>query len=246
MHGKSDTTTQVSQATFTSWKLDILEAANADERIAGDAFKVLFYILQSINQHTGITFPTIKTIAVKTRLNVRQVRRMIKLLKDAGWLIVKPRWDVRDRVTRNTYRVSARNVNRSLDQQVVEMEALKAKQAATKAERGAARKKLGPKPKCDPLCEPTGHQWPLATPTERPPVAASTRSKSQTPTKERLLVVERVPDPVPAEPERDDAGDDFESWRDRVQGDVSADDPPPFPPPSHGIVISAARLRTAA
>lgn len=77
-----------SAAEFTGWKLDLLDALFADPRLPSAAKVVAYCILQHMNWKTGECFPTLEAISTKSCLNSRRVRRMIKILRRTGWLVV--------------------------------------------------------------------------------------------------------------------------------------------------------------
>jgi hypothetical protein len=101
---------------FTSLKLDWINALMSDSKISSTAFRVGFCIIQHVNEHTGLAFVSDETISDKTATCNRQVREARNLLRDKGWLIWK-----RTR-TANRYRLLANNLNAIIDEQIIKKE----------------------------------------------------------------------------------------------------------------------------
>ena len=97
---------------FTSDKLDWLNALMSDGKISSTAFRVGFCIAKHINQHTGITFVSDETIGDETNISRRRIIEARNLLKNEGWVIWK-----RTR-TANVYRLLSDNLNAILDEQI--------------------------------------------------------------------------------------------------------------------------------
>jgi DNA-binding transcriptional regulator YhcF (GntR family) len=119
-------------ASFTSQKLDLIDAVNADARISGKAFKVLVCVAQHVSQKSGHAFPSIETISVKTRLPIRTVERALATLRTTGWVRSRRVFDHRTRRTHNRYWLLTDNLNAILDEQVQLRDAQKAKREAAR------------------------------------------------------------------------------------------------------------------
>ena len=99
--------------TFTSDKLDWVNALSADPRVSSEAFEVGFCIAQHVNQRTGKAILSVETIRDKTHVNLRSVHRCRMHLKELGWID----W-VRTK-TANVYVTLGLNMNAVLDHQLV-------------------------------------------------------------------------------------------------------------------------------
>lgn len=73
--------------TFTQLRAEWLEALQ-DAGVSPSAFSVAFAIGRCLNSTTGDAWPSQQWIAGKTGLSVRQIRDLIKDLRDEGFLIV--------------------------------------------------------------------------------------------------------------------------------------------------------------
>ena len=105
-----------SNQSWTSRKMDWLTcAAYARDLIPAD-FKVAFVVMQHVNEKTLECFPSEQTIADKCGLSERHVRRSLKRLCDKGWLKSRRTRDA------NRYTVLFNNVNRILDNMIVDRE----------------------------------------------------------------------------------------------------------------------------
>jgi hypothetical protein len=113
MHGQDKPTPARSQVerkrTFTSEKLDIMNALNVDPRIKRSTFKVSVAILKHINERTGTANPSDETLSDETNLSIRTVIRAREALREYGWLI----W--RRTRSSNVYKFKTTNINNSLD-----------------------------------------------------------------------------------------------------------------------------------
>jgi hypothetical protein len=101
---------------FTSLKLDWINALMSDGEVSSTAFRIGFCIIQHVNERTGVAFVSDETISDKTGIRNRQVREARNLLRDNGWLIWK-----RTR-TANIYRLLATNINAITDEQILKRE----------------------------------------------------------------------------------------------------------------------------
>jgi hypothetical protein len=149
---------------FTSDKLDRINAMNADARINGNAFKVATCIIQHINEKMGYAFPSVETIGIKTRLPQRVVERALTLLRKIGWLRSRLVFDRRTRTTHNLYWVLPDNMNAITDEQLVLKEAREARRNASKA-----MPKMWRDP--PPAAERSGSDPPPAAGCDPPPAA---------------------------------------------------------------------------
>jgi Helix-turn-helix domain len=78
--------------TFTSHKMDLINALVADHTILPSDKLVAICIVQCIGDKTGHGYPSDETIADKTALSVETVKRARKNLRAAGWLTWKRRF----------------------------------------------------------------------------------------------------------------------------------------------------------
>jgi hypothetical protein len=108
-----------SNQSFTSRKMDWLDAAQYDRRVIPSYFKIAFVIAQHINGETGKGFPSQETIADLTGLSVETVKRAIKRLVAIGYLKKRQsrgyvpttgKWE-----TRNVYWLRFENVQPMFD-----------------------------------------------------------------------------------------------------------------------------------
>lgn len=132
--------------TFSGDKFELQKAANADTRVTGNAFKVLCCILDHVNEKTGIAWPSVGTIAVKTRLPVRVVERALRLLREIGWIASERVYDPRSHKTHNVYRVLTGNMNAIVDEQVALLEASKERREKEREVRALRAKCRGTNP----------------------------------------------------------------------------------------------------
>ena len=113
-----------SNQTWTSRKMDWLTCAVYARDLIPADFKVAFVVMQHVNEKTHECFPSEQTIADKCGLSVRHVQRSLKRLSDKGWL---KRRRTRDA---NRYTVLFNNVNRILDNMIVDREKRKEERAS--------------------------------------------------------------------------------------------------------------------
>lgn len=95
---------------FTSEKLDLLEAMHIDPRLSSTDFKVAFCLVQHVNSKTGQCNPSQRLIQEYCSLKERTVRNSITRLRDAKWLHV-----YRPGRGSNRYRFDDANVSAMLD-----------------------------------------------------------------------------------------------------------------------------------
>jgi len=105
-----------SNQSFTSAKMDWMNCVAYDDRLKHADFKVAFVVMQHVNEKTHECFPSEQTIADKCRLSERHVRRSLKRLCDIGWLKSRRTRDA------NRYTVLFNNVNRILDDMIIDRE----------------------------------------------------------------------------------------------------------------------------
>jgi len=95
---------------FTSRKLDLLKCCAFDPRVSACEFRVLYVIVQHLNQRTGLARLSDETIADEAgRCSTRQVRRARAKLRKLDWLT----WTRTN--TANSYKVEYAQVERFLD-----------------------------------------------------------------------------------------------------------------------------------
>jgi Helix-turn-helix domain len=95
---------------FTSQKLDLLNAIGADPRLTHADFHVAFWLIQHVNSNTGQCNPSQKLIAEYAHMEERSVRGCIRRLCESGWL-----QKCRKGRGSNHYRFDERNVSAMLD-----------------------------------------------------------------------------------------------------------------------------------
>jgi len=69
--------------------LDWMTAAAYDRRLKPSDFRIAFTIAQHANEKTGKAFPSQETIADLCGINVKTVKRAVKLLGQTGWLKIR-------------------------------------------------------------------------------------------------------------------------------------------------------------
>ena len=118
----ADAIEQQAKRTFTSEKMDLINAINADARISGNAYKVAICIINHVNEKAGYAFPSVETVGIKTRLSRSAVERALKLLRKTGWLRSRKVYDHKTCTQHNRYWVLADNLNAIADEQVILLE----------------------------------------------------------------------------------------------------------------------------
>jgi hypothetical protein len=110
---------------FTSNKLDVMDAISMDPRVSHGEFRVAFRLLQHANAKTGRIFPSQERIANQIGVKVRQVREYIAGLVEKGWLrATRP-----NRQLPNQYAFDLKHVNAILDRQISLQDALSEERA---------------------------------------------------------------------------------------------------------------------
>ena len=95
---------------FTSDKLDWLNAVMSDGLLNPTARNVAYWIAQHINQHTNKTILSDELLADKVNVSQRSIRRSRDELKKRGWIV----WN---RALSNVYELDAAPMTRVLDLQ---------------------------------------------------------------------------------------------------------------------------------
>lgn len=98
-------------ATFTSRKLDLINAMLIDPRLKASGFRVAVVVLQFLNSETGQCNPALGTIAELVNLSVRTVENGLVSLRETGWI----RWTRGNRQKSNHYQFDMTNVGAMLD-----------------------------------------------------------------------------------------------------------------------------------
>jgi hypothetical protein len=73
-------------ASFTSWKLNMLDAMNCDPKVTDADFRVAFRLMQHVNSTSRLAWPSMDWLACQIGKSGLRVRAAIKNLSDAGWL----------------------------------------------------------------------------------------------------------------------------------------------------------------
>jgi hypothetical protein len=127
------------QRSFTSWKLNLLDAMSIDPRLKPFDFRLAFLMLQYMNGKTGKIFPSQETLAGLLNVSLDSVLRSIKHLKDTGWLTAtRP-----NRQKSNHYAFETRNVNAMLDRRLSIEDAMREQRLSDPA-------RLRPRERSDP------------------------------------------------------------------------------------------------
>ena len=113
------------RASFTSRKLDVIDALLVDPRLSPADFKVGVALIQFLNGKTGALFPSNAAIAENVRLSERHVRTCLSKLRDAGWL----RWRRGNRQLANEYQFDLTNLEAMLDYKLSMQEGRKERKA---------------------------------------------------------------------------------------------------------------------
>jgi DNA-binding transcriptional MocR family regulator len=107
---------------FTSRKLEILDAISMDPRVTAAEFRVAYRLIQHQNAETGAIFPSQDRLASQIGVKERTVRANIAGLVKKGWLDVNRR----NMRTANLYAFKDKHVNEILDRQITLNETRKA------------------------------------------------------------------------------------------------------------------------
>lgn len=202
-----------STASFTSWKLDILNGMVCDNRITPVQFRMAFRVMQAINSETRIGIIGDDTIrdevpGCKSRFTCNETRKQLSLL---GWWTVEPGRGGKA----SRYRFSDAPVNAILDRLI---EAREKREERSKARRLAPQKRKdvvpAPRPKrsVDVVLEP---RKPRGDVVAEPPCNVvpephvhliDTPSLSELPVENRAMAHARARTTTPLPPQGDDAG----------------------------------------
>jgi hypothetical protein len=98
-------------ASFTSWKLDLLNAILIDPRVNHSSFRVAFALVQFMNAKTGLMCPAQETLAERACMSVRNVQDCLNELRETRWL----NWTRGNRQQSNSYEFNSTNVSYMLD-----------------------------------------------------------------------------------------------------------------------------------
>lgn len=99
---------------FTSWKLDLLDAMSVDPRLTASDFRVAFRLMQHVNAETGACFPSQEVLSDEAVMKERGARQCIANLKRHGWIAIKAR-SSGGRGKSNFYQFMRDHVNAMLD-----------------------------------------------------------------------------------------------------------------------------------
>lgn len=108
-------------ASFTSWKLDILDAVSTDASVSDAEFRVMFRIMQHLNSTSRLAYPAVDRIACQISKSDDRVSVATGNLVKKGWL-TKSREHMRA-VTE--YTVSDTRMNAVLDDLQQRLDGLK-------------------------------------------------------------------------------------------------------------------------
>lgn len=98
-------------ASFTSRKLDVLDAMAMDPRLSPAEFRVAYLIVQHANAKTGAMFPSQERLAIQMGVRTRWVRHCIDGVVEKGWLTKhRP-----NRQRPNSYTINTQHMNAILD-----------------------------------------------------------------------------------------------------------------------------------
>lgn len=71
---------------FTSRKLDMLDAMSVDPELRGDLFRFAFRVMQHINSNSGLAWPSLRRIAAQMGISISTAKRHADRLVELGWL----------------------------------------------------------------------------------------------------------------------------------------------------------------
>jgi hypothetical protein len=104
---------------FTSWKLDIIDAMMSDRRVKDGDFRIAFRVMQAVNGETRVAIISDLTICDEVpftdRFRCNETRKRLALL---GWWTV----DLGHGGKASRYHFSPANINRVLDQRLIDKE----------------------------------------------------------------------------------------------------------------------------
>lgn len=157
-------TTDDSAKTFTSRKLDWLDCLAHDPQVAPWAFEIGYCIMSHVNAKKGCAFVSDETLADKSGMSVRTVRRARSLLRDAGWITWKRT------STANVYAPLFQKMNAMLDSIISKREARKERREMRRQTTNSHRPKLADHKPRD-RTQMAGHDRPELTEHDRPELA---------------------------------------------------------------------------
>lgn len=104
--------------TFTSWKMDMLDAMSYDLDVTDADFRVAFRVIQHLNSVSGLAWPSIARLAAQLGKSEDRVRASTKRLSTVGWI-----WKGRkSQKAPNEYRFLEDRVNMVLDAMLQRMD----------------------------------------------------------------------------------------------------------------------------
>jgi hypothetical protein len=214
----ADAIEQQAKRTFTSEKMDLINAINADARISGNAYKVAICIINHVNEKAGYAFPSVETVGIKTRLSRSAVERALKLLRKTSWLRSRKVYDHKTRTQHNRYWVLADNLNAIADEQAMLIDEAREARHQPKPAKAAAQSVAQPV-----TSDGTVREQPVTSDGTQPVTSEGVTPKREhltriSASKKEVLVVDRGTEGVPdGWPDlRDD--DDEDAWPERVVG----------------------------
>ncbi|MEM1039393.1 MAG: helix-turn-helix domain-containing protein [Pseudomonadota bacterium] len=72
---------------FTSHKLEMLEALSCDPEVKDGVFRFAFRVMQHINAGSGLAWPSMDRIAQQMNVSVRTAQRHSEALEALGWVV---------------------------------------------------------------------------------------------------------------------------------------------------------------
>ncbi|WP_173088941.1 winged helix-turn-helix domain-containing protein [Devosia sp. 1635] len=98
------------QASFSSWKLDMMKAMAFDPNLHASDVRVAFALLHHLNGATWLLYPSQQTLSDLTHMTVRNVITCLGRLQASGWL----HWRRGNRQKSNEYEFIADNLPAAL------------------------------------------------------------------------------------------------------------------------------------
>ena len=105
---------------FTSWKLEVLNAMSVDEAVTDLDFRVAFRIMQHINSVSRIAWPSVPRLGAQLKKSDDRIMAATKRLAEIGW-ITKSR---KSQKAPNEYSFRDDRVNTALDGMLLRIEAI--------------------------------------------------------------------------------------------------------------------------
>lgn len=119
-HSLNDITGQAKRRSFTSWKLDVVDALSVDPEVTDLDFRVAFRIIQHLNSVSRIAWPSVARLAAQLGKSEDRVRASTKRLQAVGWL-VKER---KSQKAPNEYRFLSARLDRVLNAMLDRVDAI--------------------------------------------------------------------------------------------------------------------------